>query len=99
MTEPYAVHGPKSGCNWNVCGFDDSDNCPFVKDKGGPGGDDKQVFVELAGRVASVNCRHEWRQLVNEHRGFYCVRCLTITTSNAEHGTVIVHNRGESWMD
>jgi len=49
--------------------------CPFVK---------PTRVADVAPLPADPDCKHEWRQhwtTANLPSGFYCVFCLTITTS------------------
>jgi hypothetical protein len=83
------AHGPKAGCNWNKCGLDKTDACPFVRE------DNPRVQDTVQGY-----CEHEWRQVSNVlDMRFYCVHCLTITSSKPEHGIVSEHNRGWTPFD
>lgn len=72
-------HGPRAGCNWNQCGLDEPDTCPFVKDEIGMKHTKLPVDVEHMRSLAKPTCKHEWHQVSSDldHR-VYCIHCLKI---------------------
>lgn len=91
-------HGPSFGCTYQSCGNPGAGTCPFTKDA---------IPTSAEPVTAPHPCNHEWRQHFSRGGdgnglaadGFYCIHCLTITTSSGRHDIVTVHNRGEAWMD